>query len=77
MKEIEITKIVANVNAGIRREQDLALLERDQQGRFVQHSINVIALSGALDFLSALHQRGVKLLVPEDALAELGVNVDS
>lgn len=78
MTEIEIKNAISQIETAIRREQDLAILERDQPGKFVQHAINVIAISGILDYFRALDQKGVKLLVPENALKEIGIgNVDS
>jgi hypothetical protein len=75
MKQVNLDSVIDVLSKQARREQDLSLIERD--GAYLNHVINWVMLSGAVQFVQLLKQRGAVLELDEEVAKELGFDVAS
>jgi len=75
MKKVNLDSVIDVLSKQARREQDLSLIERDSA--YLNHVINWIMLSGAVQFIQLLKQRGAVLELDEQVAKELGFDVAS
>jgi hypothetical protein len=75
MKKINLDSVIDVLSKQARREQDLSLIERDNA--YLNHVMNWVMLSGAVQFMQMLKQRGAVLELDEAVAKELGFNVAS
>jgi hypothetical protein len=75
MKKVNLESVVDVLSKQARREQDLSLIERDNA--YLNHVMNWVMLSGAVQFVQMLKQRGAVLELDEQVAKELGFDVAS
>jgi len=75
MKTVNLDSVIDTLAKQARREQDLSLIERDTA--YFNHALNYLMLTGSLQFIQVLKERGARLELPEDAAKELGFDVAS
>jgi hypothetical protein len=75
MTRVNLDSVIDVLSKQARREQDLSLIERDNA--YLNHVINWIMLSGAVQFMQMLKQRGAVLELDEEVAKELGFDVAS
>jgi len=75
MKRVNFDSVIDVLSKQARREQDLSLIERDSA--YLNHVINWIMLSGAVQFVQMLGQKGAVLELDETIAKELGFDVAS
>jgi len=75
MKRVNFDSVIDVLSKQARREQDLSLIERDSA--YLNHVINWIMLSGAVQFVQMLGQKGAVLELDETVAKELGFDVAS
>jgi len=75
MTRVNLDSVIDVLSKQARREQDLSLIERD--GAYLNHAINWVMLSGAVQFVQMLKQRGAVLELDEQVAKELGFDVAS
>jgi hypothetical protein len=75
MKKINLDSVIDVLSKQARREQDLSLIERDNA--YLNHVMNWVMLSGAVQFVQMLKQRGAALELDEQVAKELGFDVAS
>jgi len=75
MKTVNLDSVIDTLAKQARREQDLSLIERETS--YLNHALNYLMLTGSLQFVQVLKQRGARLELPEDAAKELGFDVAS
>jgi hypothetical protein len=75
MTRVNLDSVIDVLSRQARREQDLSLIERDNA--YLNHAMNWIMLSGAVQFVQMLKQRGAVLELDEAVAKELGFDVAS
>jgi hypothetical protein len=75
MMRVNLDSVIDVLSKQARREQDLSLIERDNA--YLNHVINWIMLSGAVQFIQLLKQKGAVLELDEVVAKELGFDVAS
>jgi len=75
MTRVNLDSVIEVLSKQARREQDLSLIERDDA--YLNHVINWVMLSGAVQFVQMLKQKGVTLELDEAVAKELGFDVNS
>jgi hypothetical protein len=75
MTRVNLDSVIDVLSKQARREQDLSLIERDNA--YLNHVINWIMLSGAVQFMQMLKQKGAVLELDEAVARELGFDVAS
>jgi len=75
MTRVNLDSVIDVLSKQARREQDLSLIERDNA--YLNHVINWIMLSGAVQFVLLLKQKGAVLELDEAVAKELGFDVAS
>jgi len=75
MKRVNLDSVIEVLSKQARREQDLSLIERDNA--YLNHVMNWVMLSGAVQFVQMLKQRGAVLELDEAVAKELGFDVAS
>ena len=75
MTRVNLDSVIDVLSKQARREQDLSLIERDNA--YLNHVINWVMLSGAVQFVQMLKQRGAVLELDEAVAKELGFDVAS
>ena len=75
MKQVNLDSVIDVLSKQARREQDLSLIERDNA--YLNHVINWVMLSGAVQFMQMLKQKGAVLELDEQVAKELGFDVAS
>ena len=75
MTRVNLDSVIEVLSKQARREQDLSLIERDNA--YLNHVINWVMLSGAVQFVQMLKQRGAVLELDEAVAKELGFDVAS
>jgi hypothetical protein len=75
MTRVNLDSVIDVLSKQARREQDLSLIERDNA--YLNHVINWIMLSGAVQFIQLLKQKGAVLELDEAVAKELGFDVAS
>ena len=75
MTRVNLDSVIEVLSKQARREQDLSLIERDNA--YLNHVINWVMLSGAVQFVQLLKQRGAVLELDEAVAKELGFDVAS
>ena len=75
MTRVNLDSVIEVLSKQARREQDLSLIERDNA--YLNHVINWAMLSGAVQFVQLLKQKGATLELDEQAAKELGFDVAS
>jgi hypothetical protein len=75
MKRVNLDSVIEVLSKQARREQDLSLIERDNA--YLNHVMNWVMLSGAVQFMQMLKQRGAVLELDEEVAKELGFDVAS
>ena len=75
MKRVNLDSVIEVLSKQARREQDLSLIERDNA--YLNHVMNWVMLSGAVQFVQMLKQRGAVLELDEEVAKELGFDVAS
>jgi ABC-type Fe3+-siderophore transport system permease subunit len=75
MTRVNLDSVIDVLSKQARREQDLSLIERDNA--YLNHVINWIMLSGAMQFVLLLKQKGAVLELDEAVAKELGFDVAS
>jgi len=75
MKQVNLDSVIDVLSKQARREQDLSLIERDNA--YLNHVINWVMLSGAVQFVQLLKQKGAVLELDEQVAKELGFDVAS
>jgi len=75
MKKVNLDSVIEVLSKQARREQDLSLIERDNA--YLNHVINWIMLSGAVQFVQLLKNKGAVLELDEAVAKELGFDVAS
>ena len=75
MKRVNLDSVIEVLSKQARREQDLSLIERDNA--YLNHVMNWVMLSGAVQFVQMLKQRGATLELDEAVAKELGFDVAS
>ena len=75
MKTVNLDSVIDVLSKQARREQDLSLIERDNA--YLNHVMNWVMLSGAVQFVQMLKQKGAVLELDEQVAKELGFDVAS
>jgi len=75
MTRVNLDSVIEVLSKQARREQDLSLIERDNA--YLNHVMNWVMLSGAVQFVQMLKQRGAVLELDEQVAKELGFDVAS
>jgi len=75
MTRVNLDSVIDVLSKQARREQDLSLIERDNA--YLNHVMNWVMLSGAVQFIQLLKQRGAVLELDEAVAKELGFDVAS
>jgi hypothetical protein len=75
MTRVNLDSVIDVLSKQARREQDLSLIERDNA--YLNHVMNWVMLSGAVQFVQMLKQRGAVLELDEAVAKELGFDVAS
>jgi hypothetical protein len=75
MTRVNLDSVIEVLSKQARREQDLSLIERDNA--YLNHVMNWVMLSGAVQFVQMLKQRGAVLELDEAVAKELGFDVAS
>jgi hypothetical protein len=75
MTRIKLDSVIEALSNQARREQDLSLIERDDA--YLNHVINWIMLSGAVQSVQLLKQKRAVLKLDEAVVKELGFDVNS
>jgi len=75
MTRVNLDSVIEVLSKQAGREQDLSLIERDDA--YLNHVINWVMLSGAVQFVQMLKQKGVTLELDEAVAKELGFDVNS
>jgi hypothetical protein len=75
MTRVNLDSVIDVLSKQARREQDLSLIERDNA--YLNHVMNWVMLSGAVQFVQMLKQRGAVLELDEQVAKELGFDVAS
>jgi hypothetical protein len=75
MTRVNLDSVIEVLSKQARREQDLSLIERDNA--YLNHVMNWVMLSGAVQFMQMLKQRGAVLELDEEVAKELGFDVAS
>jgi len=75
MTRVNLDSVIDVLSKQARREQDLSLIERDNA--YLNHVMNWVMLSGAVQFVHMLKQRGATLELDEAVAKELGFDVAS
>ena len=75
MTRVNLDSVFDVLSKQARREQDLSLIERDSA--YLNHVMNWVMLSGAVQFMQMLKQRGAVLELDEEVAKELGFDVAS
>jgi len=75
MTRVNLDSVIDVLSKQARREQDLSLIERDNA--YLNHVMNWVMLSGAVQFVQMLKQRGAVLELDEEVAKELGFDVAS
>jgi hypothetical protein len=75
MKKVNLDSVIDVLSKQARREQDLSLIERDNA--YLNHVMNWVMLSGAVQFVQMLKQKGAALELDEQVAKELGFDVAS
>jgi hypothetical protein len=75
MTRVNLDSVIEVLSKQARREQDLSLIERDNA--YLNHVMNWVMLSGAVQFVQMLKQRGATLELDEAVAKELGFDVAS
>jgi len=75
MTRVNLDSVIDVLSKQARREQDLSLIERDNA--YLNHVMNWVMLSGAVQFVQLLKQRGAVLELDEAVAKELGFDVAS
>jgi len=75
MTRVNLDSVIDVLSKQARREQDLSLIERDNA--YLNHVMNWVMLSGAVQFMQMLKQRGAVLELDEEVAKELGFDVAS
>jgi hypothetical protein len=75
MTRVNLDSVIDVLSKQARREQDLSLIERDSA--YLNHVMNWVMLSGAVQFMQMLKQRGAVLELDEEVAKELGFDVAS
>jgi hypothetical protein len=75
MTRVNLDSVIEVLSKQARREQDLSLIERDNA--YLNHVMNWVMLSGAVQFVQMLKQRGAVLELDEEVAKELGFDVAS
>ena len=75
MKRVNLDSVIEVLSKQARREQDLSLIERDNA--YLNHVMNWVMLSGAVQFVQMLKQKGAVLELDEQVAKELGFDVAS
>ena len=75
MTRVNLDSVIDVLSKQARREQDLSLIERDNA--YLNHVINWVMLSGAVQFMQMLKQKGAVLELDEAVARELGFDVAS
>ena len=75
MTRVNLDSVIEVLSKQARREQDLSLIERDNA--YLNHVMNWVMLSGAVQFVQLLKQRGAVLELDEAVAKELGFDVAS
>jgi len=75
MTRVNLDSVIDVLSKQARREQDLSLIERDNA--YLNHVINWVMLSGAVQFMQMLKQKGAVLELDEQVAKELGFDVAS
>ena len=75
MTRVNLDSVIEVLSKQARREQDLSLIERDNA--YLNHVMNWVMLSGAVQFVQMLKQKGAVLELDEQVVKELGFDVAS
>jgi len=75
MTRVNLDSVIDVLSKQARREQDLSLIERDNA--YLNHVMNWVMLSGAVQFVQMLKQKGAVLELDEAVAKELGFDVAS
>ena len=75
MTRVNLDSVIEVLSKQARREQDLSLIERDYA--YLNHVMNWVMLSGAVQFVQMLKQKGAVLELDEQVAKELGFDVAS
>ena len=75
MTRVNLDSVIEVLSKQARREQDLSLIERDNA--YLNHVMNWVMLSGAVQFVQMLKQKGAVLELDEAVARELGFDVAS
>ena len=75
MTRVNLDSVIDVLSKQARREQDLSLIERDNA--YLNHVMNWVMLSGAVQFVQMLKQKGAVLELDEQVAKELGFDVAS
>jgi len=75
MTRVNLDSVIGVLSNQARREQDLSLIERDSA--YLNHVMNWVMLSGAVQFIQLLKQKGAVLELDEAVAKELGFDVAS
>jgi len=75
MTRVNLDSVIEVLSKQARREQDLSLIERDNA--YLNHVMNWVMLSGAVQFMQMLKQKGAVLELDEQVAKELGFDVAS
>jgi hypothetical protein len=75
MTRVNLDSVIEVLSKQARREQDLSLIERDNA--YLNHVMNWVMLSGAVQFIQLLKQKGAVLELDEQVAKELGFDVAS
>jgi hypothetical protein len=75
MTRVNLDSVIEVLSKQARREQDLSLIERDNA--YLNHVMNWVMLSGAVQFVQMLKQKGAVLELDEQVAKELGFDVAS
>ena len=75
MTRVNLDSVIDVLSKQARREQDLSLIERDNA--YLNHVMNWVMLSGAVQFMQMLKQKGAVLELDEQVAKELGFDVAS
>jgi len=75
MTRVNLDSVIEVLSKQARREQDLSLFERDNA--YLNHVMNWVMLSGAVQFVQMLKNKGAVLELDESVAKELGFDVAS
>jgi hypothetical protein len=75
MTRVNLDSVIEVLSKQARREQDLSLIERDNA--YLNHVMNWVMLSGAVQFVQMLKNKGAVLELDESVAKELGFDVAS